>query len=159
MRSWRQPGFKIRSTGIAINDDRLLVHTVGREARWWALPGGGPNFQEFASATLAREMAEEIGATVRVGRLLFVIERAFTTRLGERAHHLDLAFELEILDQHLLERREPWVGPTPEEYGELVFSWEPLADLGRTVPFYPGFLVDHLRRPLPQHPLHLTSDV
>jgi hypothetical protein len=45
LRGWQQPGFKIRATGVAIDRQRLLVHTVGAEPAWWALPGGGPNFQ------------------------------------------------------------------------------------------------------------------
>jgi ADP-ribose pyrophosphatase YjhB (NUDIX family) len=156
LRSWQQPGFKVRASGVAITDDRLLVHTIGPGTAWWALPGGGPEFQELSATALEREMAEEVGTAVDVGRLLFVIERAFTARSDQPAHLLELVFAMTVLDAEIVAHREPWVGPTPEEYGELLFHWEPLATLGDAVPFYPGRLVRHLRAPLPSHPVHLA---
>ena len=156
VRAWRQPGFKIRSTGIAIDEDRLLVHTIGPKVAWWALPGGGPDFQELAADTLRREMVEELGAEVEVGRLLFVVERTFTARAGLPAHHLDLAFEMSV-PAEVRRRRGPWAGATPEEYGDLLFDWVTLDALGSDPPFYPAFLVEHLRAPLPRWPVHVTS--
>lgn len=147
----------MRATGVAVDRGRVLVHTIGPNMTWWALPGGGPEFQEFSSTTLEREMEEELGAAVEVGRLLFVIERAFTSRAGAPAHHIDLAFDMTVLDERVLEKQAPWVGPSPEEYGDLIFHWEPLHSLGQDLPFYPGFLVEALRSPLPKHPVHLTS--
>jgi len=155
LRGWQQPGFKIRATGVAIDRGRLLVHTVGTAPDWWALPGGGPEFQELSSETLAREMVEELGVTARVGRLLFVVERIFTTLNGIEAHHLDLSFEMS-LDDEVRRRTEPWLGPSPEDYGSLLFHWHPLDTLGEAVPFYPAFMIEHLRGPLPQHPLHVA---
>ena len=147
----------MRATGVAVDRGRVLVHTIGPNTTWWALPGGGPEFQEFSSTTLEREMEEELGAAVEVGRLLFVIERAFTSRAGVPAHHIDLAFDMTVVDERVLEKQAPWVGPNPEEYGDLIFHWEPLHSLGQDLPFYPGFLVEALRSPLPKHPVHLTS--
>lgn len=156
IRAWRQPGFKIRSTGVAIDRGRLLAHTIGPEVGWWALPGGGPDFQELAVDTLRREMVEELGADVEVGRLLFVIERTFTARRDLPAHHLDLCFEMTV-PADVRRRRGPWQGATPEEYGDLLFDWIPLEGLGSELPFYPAFMVEHLRAPLPPAPVHVTS--
>ena len=155
-RSWQQSGFKFRATGIAIDEDRLLVHTVGPSIRWWALPGGGPSFQELTATTLEREMEEELGTNVEVGRLLFVVERMFTTGNGDPAHHIEFAYAMTITDASIRRRRAPWAGPTPEDYGELLFHWQPLAALGHQVPFYPAFMADRLRRPLPTVTEHIA---
>lgn len=64
-RSWEHPNFKMRATGVTVNDGRLLVHTIGPDIKWWALPGGGQDFQELSPSTLKREMVEELGATFR----------------------------------------------------------------------------------------------
>jgi ADP-ribose pyrophosphatase YjhB (NUDIX family) len=156
LRGWQEDGFKLRASGAAITDGRLLVHTIGPSVGWWALPGGGPEFQELGAETLEREMEEEVGASIEVGSLLFVIERAFTNGVGRPSHMLELVFSMRVLDDDLASRREPWTGPRPEEYGELVFHWEPLAALGDRVPFYPARLVEHLRAPLPDRPVHLA---
>jgi hypothetical protein len=100
-------------------------------------------------------MMEELGAEVAIGRLLFVVERIFTSLNGVEAHHLDLSFEMSVDDQ-VRRRSEPWQGPSPEDYGVLVFHWEPLDTLGDSLPFYPAFMANRLRAPLPQHPIHIA---
>ncbi|MGQ0434526.1 MAG: NUDIX domain-containing protein [Microthrixaceae bacterium] len=144
-RAWEHPGFKIRSTALIIDNGRVLVHTIGPTIDWWALPGGGPAFQELTAQTLTRELDEELGCDATVADLRFVIEHAFRSRRsGDLAHHLDFVYRARIDDRDLLSRTEPWVGPRPESYGELVFHWLPLEEIAGPVPLFPEVLHPYL---------------
>ncbi|MFD4764168.1 NUDIX domain-containing protein [Streptomyces sp. NPDC058439] len=62
-------------TGIVIQDGRLLVldQDTGGPRRW-SLPGGKVENGETLQEALVREMWEETGAKVQVGRLLYVCD-------------------------------------------------------------------------------------
>lgn len=68
--------FNFRVVGVALDGDRVLVHRPERDD-FWTLPGGRGELLEPARDTLAREMLEEIGAEVQVGRLVWVVENFF----------------------------------------------------------------------------------
>ncbi|MER8084241.1 NUDIX domain-containing protein [Streptomyces sp. NPDC087532] len=62
-------------TGIVIQDGRLLVLDQDTDGpRRWSLPGGKVENGETLQEALVREMWEETGAKVQVGRLLYVCD-------------------------------------------------------------------------------------
>ena len=68
-------GFKIRVTGVLIQQDALLLlkQRVNPE-RGWSLPGGRVEPGETLETAMVREMREETGLSVRIKRLLYVCD-------------------------------------------------------------------------------------
>ena len=68
--------FMYRVGGIAVHDGRLLVEYNTRHG-YCFVPGGRVEYGESASEALARELHEELGEEVEVGRLLLVTDNFF----------------------------------------------------------------------------------
>jgi ADP-ribose pyrophosphatase YjhB (NUDIX family) len=67
---------KVRITAILIEKNHiLLVEQDVTEFRRWSLPGGTLEWNETIEECLIREMKEETGLDVSVGRLLYVCDR------------------------------------------------------------------------------------
>jgi ADP-ribose pyrophosphatase YjhB (NUDIX family) len=65
----------IRVTGVVIEDDRiLLLNQDTGSGRAWSLPGGKVEEGESLGGALVREMREEAGIEMAVGRLLYVCD-------------------------------------------------------------------------------------
>jgi 8-oxo-dGTP pyrophosphatase MutT (NUDIX family) len=68
-----------RACAIIRQADRLLLNRFGGDS-FWALPGGAVELGEFSTEALVREMREELGVTVAIGRLLWIVENLFDYR-------------------------------------------------------------------------------
>ncbi len=66
--------FRIGVFGVIIEDGKALLG-LRRDIDWWNLPGGGMELGETVDEALQREVLEETGLRVRVGRLVGVYSK------------------------------------------------------------------------------------
>ena len=143
--------FNYRVVGAAFRPGAVLLHRADRDP-FWSLPGGRGELGEASPATLVREMEEELGETVSVGRLLWAVENFF---------HYDGMPYHEIAFYHLMHfrpeapiavAREDW--PARDGDVALTFRWTPLEALADLY-LVPSFLRQGLLVP-PEHPVHVV---
>jgi 8-oxo-dGTP pyrophosphatase MutT (NUDIX family) len=138
--------FHYRVAGVAIQADHVLLHQSNEET-YWILPGGRVEAGETSSQALRREMREELGQDVDVGRLLWIVE-SFLRFDGRRVHGLGLYYQLTLSAP--LDPFEVMDGQT-----RLSFAWHPLSRLS-DLTVYPPFLSTQLLA-LPEHPVHILD--
>jgi 8-oxo-dGTP pyrophosphatase MutT (NUDIX family) len=110
---------EVLARGCLVRGGRvLLCHSKGAANTY--LPGGHVEFREPARVALAREMEEELGVRVKVGRFLGAVEHAFVQK-GRPHSEVNLLFEMRFA------ARVARLPPSCEEYIE--FRWCPLSRL------------------------------
>jgi 8-oxo-dGTP pyrophosphatase MutT (NUDIX family) len=150
--------FNYRVGGIAVrpSDGYVLLHRAAPDA-FWAPPGGRCERDEEAPFALAREMREEIGVAVDVGRLLFVIE-VFFSHGQRRCQELGLYFSMKFPDERVYAHEGDFCGCEPGI--PLIYRWVPPpspADPDAPVagfPILPVCLRGALANPLPETVQH-----
>lgn len=144
-----QHRFHYRVAGVAIHEEHVLLHTMD-DADYWILPGGRVEFGELSSAALKREMLEELGQVIQVGRLLWIVE-SFLSEAAHQIHGIGLYYAMQLTS--------PATSRAPFEVMDgqtrLSFAWQPLAQVG-ALKVYPPFLQHHLLA-LPDHPQHIAD--
>ena len=88
--------FQMRSAAIALRNGRVLVQNLAGIPTTF-LPGGRIEQNESSVDTLVREIEEEFGQTVEVGRLAFVVE-AFYPEKSQLFHEVGMYFEVAVPD-------------------------------------------------------------
>lgn len=149
--------FKGRVIGVCEEDvggDRcVLAHTTDPD-EYWALPGGTIEVLEPSAETLKREMVEELGVEVEIGRLIWIVENFFNIE-GSDFHEIAFYYEMRLPTEcHLLSSARPFTSQDGET--ELTFAWHPLGRLEQ-LHLKPEFLRAGLRRP-PSSTQHLLVD-
>jgi ADP-ribose pyrophosphatase YjhB (NUDIX family) len=86
--------FNFRVAGVALAGSRVFVHRNVKDD-FWTLPGGRVEMGEATADALRREMREELGIDVAVGRLLWVIENFFEYD-ARRYHEIAFYYEMEL---------------------------------------------------------------
>jgi 8-oxo-dGTP diphosphatase len=118
--SRHEPSIEILARGVLVAGDHLLVcHGKGKAISY--LPGGHIEVGESARLALEREMLEEAGITVKVGRFLGVVEHKFVQKGGD-VSEINLVFEMtagSVL---------PPEGPAALE-DHIEFEWVPMKGL------------------------------
>ena len=119
---------------IRRGDEVLLVRRArGTAEGQWSIPGGRVEFGESLKAAVAREVEEETGLEVRVGRFL-----GWAERIGDDPapyHYVILDFAAEAVD--------PTAPPRPGDDADDV-AWVPTNAI-ETYPLVAG-LAEFLRR-------------
>ena len=124
----------LRVAAIALDRGRVLLNRADGESVWY-LPGGRIELMEPSREGLRRELREELGMEVAVGRLVWVVENFFELD-GREIHELGLYYRVR-LPRVVSERDEFYAD---DELGRrLEFRWYPTSELG-DLPLHPSFL-------------------
>ncbi len=145
--------FMYRVGGIAVHEGHLLVeHNV--KHGFCFVPGGRVEYGENAVQALSRELDEELGGCVQIGRLVIVADNLFELD-GIRYQEVALYFLLEFDPGHPILGRE---GRFEAAEPDLVYEWLSLDDL-EEAKLFPRFL-RKLVRDIPQTPEYvIQSDI
>jgi ADP-ribose pyrophosphatase YjhB (NUDIX family) len=131
--------FNYRVAGVWIENGHVLLHKmVGDEH--WSLPGGRVRMMEDSQTSLKREMAEELGISVNVNQLLWVVENFFEYN-GENYHELGLYYSMTVENGASYFKEIDFYGI---EGSRLIFRWVPMNQL-EEIPLYPLFLRKELK--------------
>jgi len=96
----------IRVGGLFVHQGRILMVEQGRGGEtYWLLPGGGVHFEETLTDALKRELLEELGLRVGVGRLLAIVE-SISPEPEYHKHVIHLVFEISASPEALPEPQE-----------------------------------------------------
>jgi|SRR5579859_2117545 len=131
----------IRTRTIVLYQGCVLLHPPGKDGSYeaWKLPGGGLEPNESLADCARREVLEETGITVRVGKIAFLVEwivpRYTQAPEGGEGH----GYGLEVY--HYASPEEPLSEPQPEFAGEPVARWVPFAEVPH-LPVWPIQLKD-----------------
>ncbi len=117
----------MRTAGICLDGERVLLYRAEFEDVW-SLPGGRIEMLELAKDALRREMFEELGEEVKVGRLVWTVEN-FSEHQGVSYHELGLYFLVSVPESSRLPLSGRQVrrvrGQWCEDYRSLVRPGEP----------------------------------
>jgi 8-oxo-dGTP pyrophosphatase MutT (NUDIX family) len=142
----------IRTRTIVLHEGHILLIPTEGPAKGngtvWRLPGGGLEPHESLAECAQREVLEETGIAVRVGRIALLREWVVPryTQVAEPAD--GHGFGLEVF--HYAYPDEPVPALRPEKPGAPLAKWVPLAEVA-PLPLWPKELKPLCRRLLEGH--------
>ena len=101
--------------GVCVKNGKALLCRA-KNAQTSYLPGGHIEFGESGAEALAREMREEAGVEVAVGKLLGVVENSFLQH-GEPHSEINLVYEMSV--ESPVVAIEPWIEFLWQQVDEL----------------------------------------
>lgn len=108
--------------GVLIRESQLLV-CENVKSKYLFLPGGHVEFGESVEIALIREMMEESGRPVSVGRFMGIFEASFQQaregKAAKRHHEVNLIYEMTTEDDV----------PIASIESKIAFRWIPIDDL------------------------------
>ena len=145
--------FTYRVGGILTHHEHVLCQAATEED-FWFLPGGRAELGETASVTLVREMHEELGVTIKIERLLYIVENFFTDP-NDICHELGLYFLITAPAASSLTQSLETIERVDEVGNHLRFDWLPIAQL-ESYALYPPFFQKALQE-IPEHTVHIEE--
>ena len=124
--------WSFHSAGVLIRNGKIFVRRE-KNGEGYALPGGHIETGESSRAALVREYAQETGASVCCGRLLWVEESK-----GKDESAMDFYYMVELRGEDI-----PDTGGFDD--GAL-YGWLPIESL-KNVKMFPSFLSTELKKP------------
>ncbi|KJS08801.1 MAG: DNA mismatch repair protein MutT [Hoeflea sp. BRH_c9] len=148
--------FNARVAGLALRDGFLLIHREVHEP-FWTIPGGTAEMGEDSRTTLVREMQEELGVDVTVGRLLFLVENFFT--FGKRAwHEIGWYYLMDLPSSFPFSTDGGIIHEIVDGKNRLEFKWVPATRASlEALPLPPVFLASRIEV-LPETTEHIIWD-
>ena len=148
--------FRCRTAGVMIHNGAVLLQGEP-QGTFWTLPGGGIELLESSQTALHREMQEELGISIQIERLLWVVEHFFVADTDHKAHHSIGFYYLikPLAASHLYDLSQVFQS-IEDEGTEIIFRWFQLADLPN-IALYPSFLSKALQA-LPLTSEHIVLD-
>ncbi|WP_105383310.1 NUDIX hydrolase [Neorhizobium alkalisoli] len=144
--------FQMRIAGLGFRDGHVLVHRAVHEA-FWTFPGGRAEIGETSQETLKREMIEELGVEVRVGRLLWSVENFFHYE-DRDWHEFGLYYLMDLPAQFPFHPTD--IVHRVADGHELEFKWVPATTAAlRALDIPPYFIAEEIET-LPESPRHLV---
>lgn len=133
--------FKLRVSGILIQDNKLLV-VQHRNNNFCCLPGGHIELNEDSKNAVIREMKEETLLDLEVSRLLCIAETFYTIR-DKNVHELCYYY---LLNSKTKIKTRNWSYIEMDKGFEtpLKFSWYNLSS-PNSIQFKPYFILDKLK--------------
>ena len=146
--------FSCRTGVLLYRDDKLLLQrNVNEES--YSLPGGHVSFGEFTQETVARELMEETGAAVNVGRLCAVVELFW--QWTKPCHQINFYYLAELKNRDALPYRSFKVlDEMGQERVDLEMCWVDVERLD-DIRIYPACIQPYLKE-LPEQILHLQEN-
>ncbi|AEE48028.1 NUDIX hydrolase [Haliscomenobacter hydrossis] len=141
--------FNYRIAAVILNEGRVLVHR-GEQEDFWSLPGGRCEMMEFSADTLKREMMEEIGEELEIGKLLWLVENMHVFNDRE-VHELCFFYQANLSANSPLLKEYEFIGYEPD--AKLIYQWQDLAQI-QSLDLKPAFLQTGLVN-LPLHIEHI----
>jgi 8-oxo-dGTP diphosphatase len=132
---------RVRVAGLLVNEKNEILLVMDKDDTnngfWWGPPGGGLEDADGSLIEcLKREIREETGLTVDIGRLIFVREYR---QKSIATHHVEFFFEVYNAQGHIhdLNRDKPPLGDDLRRFAQ----WMSLKDL-QEITVYPVELRD-----------------
>ncbi|MBB3595556.1 8-oxo-dGTP pyrophosphatase MutT (NUDIX family) [Rhizobium sp. BK529] len=145
--------FNYRIAGLGFRDGHVLVHRAVHEP-FWTFPGGRAEIGETSEETLKREMMEELGVEVTVGRLLWSVENFFHYE-GRDWHELGFYYLMEI-PQEFPFHTDEIIHRVEDGDNHLEFKWVSATFQALTELDIPPYFIAGEIENLPTSPRHLV---
>ncbi|KQS84194.1 MULTISPECIES: NUDIX hydrolase [unclassified Rhizobium] len=145
--------FNFRVAGLGFRDGHVLVHRATHE-KFWSFPGGRVEIGETSVRTLEREMVEELGVAVTVGRMLWMVENFFQYEDRE-VHELGFYYLMDIPGAFPF-HPDDVVHRVKDGGSDLEFRWVRATTAAlKALDIPPYFIADEIET-LPPSPVHVV---
>ncbi|URK87054.1 NUDIX hydrolase [Rhizobium sp. RCAM05350] len=147
--------FNFRIVGLGFRNGHVLVHRAVHED-FWSFPGGRAEIGETSVETLKREMVEELGVDVTVGRMLWTVENFFRYEAHDY-HEIGFYYLMEIPESFPFHASEI-VHRLKDGDSDLEFKWVKATKGALTALDVPPYFIAGQIENLPQTPVHIIWD-